>query len=80
MEITDATMNLFLSEHVGDATPDTLLYLKVPDVDAVVAKIGGTVPEDQPELGLKDVEVKDPDGYRLRIGSKIGKGIGYDAT
>lgn len=80
VEISNANMKLFLSEHTGDARPDTLLYLKVPDVDAFVAKLEGVTPEDNPELGLRDCEVKDPDGNRLRIGSAIGKGKGYDAT
>lgn len=31
---------LFLSEHRGDARPDTLLYLRIPDVDAVAAEFG----------------------------------------
>ena len=78
VEVTNGSMKLFLSEHTGDARPDTLLYLKVPDVDAFVAKIEDAQPEDSPELGLRDVEVKDPDGNRLRIGSKIGQGKGYE--
>ena len=78
VEVINGSMKLFLSEHTGDARPDTLLYLKVPDVDAFVANIEGAAPEDQPELGLRDVEVKDPDGNRLRIGSKIGQGKGYE--
>ena len=78
VEVTNGSMKIFLSEHTGDARPDTLLYLKVPDVDAFVANIAGAQPEDQPELGLRDVEVKDPDGNRLRIGSKIGQGKGYE--
>lgn len=31
---------LFLSEHRGDARPDTLIHLFVTDVDAVVAEFG----------------------------------------
>lgn len=80
VEVKNGSMKLFLSEHTGDARPDTLLYLSVPDVDAFVASIEGAEPEDQPELGLRDVELKDPDGNRLRIGSKIGKGKGYEAA
>lgn len=80
LEVTNGSMKLFLSEHTGDASPDTLLYLKVPDVDAFVANIEGAQPEDSPELGLRDVEVKDPDGNRLRIGSKIEKGQENEAA
>ena len=50
------------------------LYLTVHNVDALVAKLDEVPPEDNPELGIRDCEVKDPDGYRLRIGSNIGKG------
>jgi catechol 2,3-dioxygenase-like lactoylglutathione lyase family enzyme len=80
VEISNANMKLFLSEHRGDASPDTLLYITVPDVDAFVTKLEGVTPEDVPELGLRDCEVKDPDGNRLRIGSRIGQGEGYDAA
>jgi hypothetical protein len=31
---------LFLSEHQGDARPDTLVYLVVSDIDTVVAEFG----------------------------------------
>ena len=31
---------LFLSEHEGDASPDTLVYLHVADVDAVARRLG----------------------------------------
>ena len=61
---------IFLSEHTGDASPDTLLYLWVDDVDAahqalrdVAADLGE--PENQPwgrEFGVRDL-----DGNRLRI-------------
>jgi catechol 2,3-dioxygenase-like lactoylglutathione lyase family enzyme len=58
---------IFLSEHVGDAHPDGLLYLYVDDVEAVAAELGTT-----PELayyGMREIEVTDPDGNRLRIGT-----------
>jgi catechol 2,3-dioxygenase-like lactoylglutathione lyase family enzyme len=58
---------LFLSEHRGDARPDTLLYLYVEDVDAVAsafrAKAANT------EWGTREVELRDPDGNRVRVGS-----------
>ena len=55
---------LFLSEHQGDARPDTLVGLYVSDVDAVVAEFGR--PEDEPPYGC-EFELRDPDGSRLRI-------------
>ena len=58
---------LFLSEHEGDARPDTLVYLRVTDLDAVAAACGRTV-EVQP--WGREIEVRDPDGNRLRVGEE----------
>ena len=55
---------LFLSEHRGDARPDTLVGLYVSDVDAVVAEFGR--PGGEPPYGC-EFELRDPDGNRLRI-------------
>jgi len=60
---------VFLSEHTGDARPDTLLYVYVEDVDAVAAELGVDVklaPYD-----VRELEVRDPDGNRLRIGTPV---------
>lgn len=60
---------IFLSEHTGDAHPDSLLYLFVDDVDAVAAEFGA-----RPELayyGMREIELTDPDGNRLRIGTPV---------
>ncbi len=59
-------VTLFLSEHTGDARPDTLVYLRIPGVRELAARFG-VVPQDNP-WGL-DFEVRDPDGNRLRIGT-----------
>ena len=58
-------MRLFLSEHQGDARPDTLLYLQVQDVYPIAKELGATVRE--APWGY-EVEIRDPDGNRLRIG------------
>ena len=55
---------LFLSEHRGDAWPDTLVHLYVSDVDAVVAGFGR--PDGEPPYGC-ELELRDLDGNRLRI-------------
>ncbi len=57
---------LHLSEHTGDARPDTLVYVYVPDVDALAAACGATV-DDQP--WARDFMVRDPDGNRIRVGT-----------
>ena len=63
--ISRGPMQIFLSEHQGDARPDTLLYLHVEDVEAVAATFGVAVR--QAPWG-HEVHVSDPDGNRLRIG------------
>ena len=62
-------MKLFLSEHTGDARPDTLVYLRVADVHPIAREFGVPV-ERQP--WAMEVELRDPDGNRLRVGSKAG--------
>jgi uncharacterized glyoxalase superfamily protein PhnB len=57
---------LFLSEHTGDASPDTLVYLRVPDANAIARRFGVPI-EDNP--WGPDFETRDPDGNRLRIGT-----------
>jgi hypothetical protein len=59
------TMKLFLSEHTGDARPDTLLYMAVSDLNPIAKEFDAQV-EQQP-WGL-EIEIRDPDMNRLRIG------------
>ncbi|MFH8367235.1 glyoxalase superfamily protein [Streptomyces sp. NPDC018031] len=66
VEIARGPVRLFLSEHAGDARPGTLVYLRVRDVDAVAAEFG-VVPQDAP--WAREVELRDPDGNRLRVGT-----------
>lgn len=69
LAITNGEGRIFLSEHTGDAHPDSLLYLYVNDVDAVAAEFGV-----EPELtyyGVREIELTDPDGNRLRIGTPV---------
>ncbi|KAA5837221.1 VOC family protein [Saccharopolyspora hirsuta] len=66
VEVVRGRVRLFLSEHSGDARPDTLVYLRVRDVDAVAAEFSATVGE---APWAREVELRDPDGNRLRIGT-----------
>lgn len=66
VEVARGRVRLFLSEHEGDARPDTLVYLRVRDVDAVAAAFGAPV-EDAP--WARETEIRDPDGNRLRVGT-----------
>jgi catechol 2,3-dioxygenase-like lactoylglutathione lyase family enzyme len=56
---------MFLSEHEGDATLDTLVYVRIAEVDEVAREFGQPV-EQQP-WGA-EVHLTDPDGNRLRVG------------
>jgi hypothetical protein len=56
---------LFLSEHTGDAKPNTLVYLRVEDVEAISKEFNVQVHE-QP--WGREVHLSDPDANRLRIG------------
>jgi catechol 2,3-dioxygenase-like lactoylglutathione lyase family enzyme len=60
---------LFLSEFEGDASPDTLIYLHVDDIDAMAARLG-LLAEDMP-WGMREVHLTDPDGNRIRVGAGI---------
>ena len=62
----DGSARLFLSEHRGDASRDTLVYVRVSDVDAV-AKEFTTEIVDQP--WGREVHLTDVDGNRLRVGT-----------
>lgn len=66
VEIACDGMKLFLSEHTGDARPDTLLHLRVRDVDAVADEFGVPVTT---APWAREVELRDPDGNRLRVGA-----------
>lgn len=62
--IARGPVTLFLSEHTGDARPDTLVYLRVRDVWRL-AEVLGQTPHENP-WGW-EFELTDPDGNRLRI-------------
>ncbi|MEU9577542.1 MULTISPECIES: glyoxalase superfamily protein [Streptomyces] len=66
VEVARGGVRLFLSEHEGDARPGTLVHLRVRDVDAVASEFG-VRPEDLP--WAREIELRDPDGNRLRIGT-----------
>jgi catechol 2,3-dioxygenase-like lactoylglutathione lyase family enzyme len=62
-------IRLFLSEHEGDARPDTLVYMFVDDVDAIAREFG-VEPESAP--WAREIELRDLDRNRLRIGTAPG--------
>ncbi|MDT0343567.1 glyoxalase superfamily protein [Streptomyces litchfieldiae] len=71
VEVARGQVRLFLSEHTGDARPDTLVYLRVADVDAVAAEFGVPV---RSAPWARETELRDPDGNRLRVGTPTPAG------
>src|SRR5438045_1715776 len=59
---------LYLSEHKGDARPNTLLHLYVADIDAVSKEFG--VPIDEDGLAGRECDFCDLDGNRLRVATR----------
>lgn len=57
---------LHLSEHKGDAKPDTLLYFYVSDIERIANEFEATILE-QP--WAREIQLIDPDGNRWRIGN-----------
>ena len=62
------SVRLYLSEHKGDARPDTLIHLYVKDVDVVAAEFGVLV--DDEGLAGRECALVDPDGNRLRVATR----------
>jgi catechol 2,3-dioxygenase-like lactoylglutathione lyase family enzyme len=58
---------LHLSEHLGDAHPGTVVYFYVDDVDGIADEFCATV---RTQPWAREVELTDPDGNRLRIGTR----------
>ena len=59
--------DVFLSENESDAEGAALIFVWVPNVDEVAARFGVTV-EQHP--WARAFEVVDPDGNRVRVGTK----------
>lgn len=62
---------LFLSEHTGDARPDTLVCLRVDDLEALAREFDAQI--DEQPWG-RELHLSDPDGNRLRISPTAGEG------
>lgn len=61
------TNAIHLSEHMGDARPNTLMYFYVYDLEAIAREFNTEI-EDQP--WCREVQLTDPDGNRIRIGER----------
>lgn len=65
VSVARGSVRLYLSEHKGDALPNTLIYLYVDDIDAVSKEF--SVPVDEEGLAGRECHLEDPDGNRLRV-------------
>jgi catechol 2,3-dioxygenase-like lactoylglutathione lyase family enzyme len=68
VSVTRGPVCLYLSEHKGDARPNTLIHLYVNDVDAVSEEFG--IPVDEEALAGRECDLEDPDGNRLRVATR----------
>jgi catechol 2,3-dioxygenase-like lactoylglutathione lyase family enzyme len=59
---------IYLSEHKGDARPNTLIHLYVDDIDAVSKEFD--IPVDENGLAGRECDFDDPDGNRLRVATR----------
>ena len=68
VSVARAQVRLYLSEHEGDARPNTLIHVYVRDIDAVAQEFG--VPVDEEGLAGRETALEDPDGNRLRVATR----------
>ena len=68
VSVARGRVHLYLSEHEGDARPNTLIHLYVTDIDRVSDEFG--VPVDEEGLAGREVHLEDPDGNRLRVATR----------
>ena len=61
-------LRLYLSEHKGDARPNTLIHLYVDDIEVVSEEFG--VPVEEEGLAGRECDLEDPDGNRLRVATR----------
>jgi catechol 2,3-dioxygenase-like lactoylglutathione lyase family enzyme len=70
MSVRRETARVFLSEHTGDARPDTLLYVWLDDLDRIAKEFGAEPQPAEWDENVQELELTDPDGNRLRIGQR----------
>jgi catechol 2,3-dioxygenase-like lactoylglutathione lyase family enzyme len=68
VSVARGRVRLYLSEHKGDARPDTLIHLYVTDVDRVAEEFAVAV--DEEGLAGREIALVDPDGNRLRVATR----------
>jgi catechol 2,3-dioxygenase-like lactoylglutathione lyase family enzyme len=58
VSVARGTIHLYLSEHKGDARPNTLVHLYIDDIDRVSEEFG--IPVDEEGLAGREVHLEDP--------------------
>jgi catechol 2,3-dioxygenase-like lactoylglutathione lyase family enzyme len=66
VSIARGHVRLFLSEHLGDTVPRSVVYLRLADLEALSADLGA-VPEET-DWQTREITLHDPDGNRVRVG------------
>lgn len=74
VQVSRSPLTLHLSEHDGGGTTEAELFVRVPDVDAVHARVvaAGFEPDSEPadqEYGMRDCLLVDPDGHKITLGT-----------
>ena len=65
VSIARGRVRIYLSEHTGDARPNTLIHLYVNDIDEVSQEFRVAI--DENGLAGRECHLQDLDGNRLRI-------------
>jgi catechol 2,3-dioxygenase-like lactoylglutathione lyase family enzyme len=68
VSVARGAIHIYLSEHKGDARPNTLIHLYVDDIDSVSEEFG--IPVDEEGLAGREVDLEDADGNRLRVATR----------
>ena len=68
VSVARGRVRIYLSEHKGDARPNTLIHLYVDDIARVAEEFG--VPVDEEGLAGRETHLEDTDGNRLRIATR----------
>ncbi len=63
VSVARSNVRLYLSEHKGDARPDTLIHLYVKNIDDVAKEFGVAV--DEEGLAGRECALVDPDGNHV---------------
>lgn len=69
VSVARGRVRLYLSEHKGDARPNTLVHLNIHNIDEVSEEFA--IPVDEEGLAGRECDLEDPDGNRLRLATPV---------